>query len=245
MTTGVTFGRVIHSEGVKLLGLRSTVAGYALIWAGMVALCGACLTLPVATDGTGENAALTALLLVELLVGSTCVLAATGEYSARTARSTFTAVPRRLTVLLAKIVLHAGVVVALLLSAAVVARVAAGLVAPASIGGLADPAVLRSVLGSCLSLAMVAGMGVGAGVLTRSAAAGIGVVAVLTVLPAVVVTAPEVTAYLPGRAVMGLVLPDPFPGAALLSPVAAGVVLTAWAVAVATAGGIALRRRDV
>ncbi|MBB3674989.1 hypothetical protein [Modestobacter versicolor] len=240
MTAGLS--GAVRSEWVKLRSLRSTVACYAVIATVLVALYGLYLLLP---EAGGYDSALTALLLAELLVAGTAVLAGAGEHSAGTARTTFTAVPRRARVLLARFVVHTGAVVALLVLAAAVGWSVAAVAAPDAVHGPAHPLVLRAALGTVLALGCVVVLGVAVGMLTRSPAAGLTTTFVLLVVPVVVVTAPEVTAYLPGRALQALVLPPAPPEAHLLPPWAAGLVLVAWAAGSAVLAGVVLRRRDV
>lgn len=231
----------VRSEWVKLRSLRSTVTAYAGIGLVLAALCGLCLTLP----GGSTDPVFTALLLAEMLVAGVAVLAAAGEFSAGTARSTFTAVPRRTPVLAGKLLAHGGALLAVLAAAAVAGGTAAALGAPEATGSPLDPLVLRAVGGTALTLLAVVVLGVSAGLLTRSPAGGLAAVFALVVLPVVVVTAPEVTAYLPGRAAQALVFTGAPPEAHLLPGPAAAAVLLAWcAVSVGSATAV-LHRRDV
>ena len=232
----------VRSEWVKLRSLRSTAATYAVVAAVLTALCGLSLTLP---GGTGTEPVFTALVLAELLVAGVTVQAAAGEFSAGTARSTFTAVPRRTPVLLGKLVAHGGSVLAVLALAAGAGAAAALLGAPDAAGSPVDPLVLRAVGGTALALTSVVALGLAAGMLTRSPAGGLAAAFVVLVLPVVVVTAPEVTAYLPGRAAQALVLTGQPPEAELLPGGAAAAVLVVWAVAATAVAAVALRRRDV
>jgi ABC-2 type transport system permease protein len=241
VTAGALTG-VVRSEWIKLRSLRSTVTSYAAVGVALVALFATYLTLP---GGTGDNAALTALLLAELLVASTAAIAGAGEYSAGTARATFTAVPRRRLVLTGKLAVHTGTVLVLLVLAAGLGWTLAPVAAPDAAGSPLDPVVVRAALGTVLALASVVVVGVCAGMLTRSPAAGLTATFVLLVVPVIVVTAPQVTAYLPGRAVEALVLAARPAEAHLLGPWAAAAVLVGWAAAAALLAGAALRRRDV
>ena len=234
---------VLRSEWVKLRSLRSTVAGYAVVAAVLVALCATYLTLP--GGGTGVDAAFTALLLTELLVAGVAVLAGAGEYGAGTARSTFTAVPRRTRVLAGKLVVHAGTVLVLLPAAAALGWTLAAVAAPDATGSPLDPLVRHAAGGTVLALGSVAVLGVSVGMLTRSAAGALAVSFLLLLAPVLVVTAPQVTAYLPGRAVQALVLPAGPAEAQLLAPWAAAPVLIGWAAGAALLAGAVLRRRDV
>jgi ABC-type transport system involved in multi-copper enzyme maturation permease subunit len=242
--TGTTAARVARSEAIKLLSLRSAVASYAAIGIAMVGVAGVYLTIPVTAGDAARNAALTGLLLLELLVGITGVLAAAGEYSARTIRSTFTAVPRRGRVLGAKLFVHAGLVVVLLAAATLSAVLVGALLAPAKVGSLTDGEVARALLGTAMALGGVSALGVSSGMLTRSAAGAIGILFVMMFLPVIVVVAPGVTAYLPGRAVQAVVLSNPSREAGLLAPGAAVAVFSAWLAIAVAAAAVAIRKRD-
>ena len=241
-SAAATWSGAVRSEWVKLRSLRSTVAAYAAIGIVLTALCGLCLTLP---GGTADDPVFAALALAQLLVAGVAVLATAGEFSAGTARATFTAVPRRVPVLTGKLVVHAGAVLGVLLLAAVVGGVLATVGAPDAAGRPLDPVVLRAVGGTALALLCVVSLGVAAGLLTRSPAAGLTATLVLLVLPVVVVTAPQVTAYLPGRAALGLVFSDHPAEAHLLPGAVATAVLVAWAAASTLLAAVALHRRDV
>ncbi|MCZ2848833.1 hypothetical protein [Modestobacter sp. VKM Ac-2978] len=241
-TAAGAWSGAVRAEWVKLRSVRSTVASYAAIVAVLAVLGGTWLTLP---DGDGAGAVFTALLLAELLVAATAVLAAAGEFSAATARSTFIAVPRRTLVLTAKLAVHGGAVLVLLVLGAAAGTVLATLTAPEVAGSPLDPLVLRAAAGTALALVCVVALGIAAGMLTRSPAGGVGVTLALLVLPAVVVTAPRVTAFLPGRAVEALVFADRPPAAHLLPPMAAVAVLVGEAVVAVLVAAVVLRRRDV
>ena len=232
----------VRAEWVKLRSLRSTVAAYAAVAVVLTALCGLCLTLP---DRAAADSAFTALLLAELLVAGVAVLTVAGEFSTGTARSTFTAVPRRTPVLTGKLAVHGATVLTLLVLAAVAGGTLATVAVPEAAGSPLDPAVLRAVGGTALSLACVVAIGVAVGTVTRSPAGGVTLALTLLVLPVLVVTAPQVTAFLPGRAVQALVFAPRPPEAHLLPAGAAAAVLVGWAVLGTVLATVALRRRDV
>jgi ABC-2 type transport system permease protein len=242
--TGTTLLRVARSEAIKLRTLRSSVASYAAAGVAMVAVVGVYLTIPVSSGDAARNAALTGLLLLELLVGITGVLAAAGEYSARTIRSTFIAVPSRVRVLGAKLFVHAGLVAILLAGATLSAVIAGALFASAQVGSLTDGGVIRALLGTALALCGVSVLGVAAGMLTRSAAGAIGILFVMMFLPVIVVVAPDATAFLPGRAAQAIVFSNPSGEPGLLAPAPAVAVFAAWSAIAVGAAAIVIRRRD-
>jgi ABC-2 type transport system permease protein len=238
---GPTVPRVLRSELIKLLSLRSTVVAYGGIALTMVAVVGVYLTLP----GGGEsarNASFTGLVLLELMVGAVGVLAGAGEYAGATMRSTLIAVPRRGLILASKLLVHSGSILALFAWATPVAALAVLLLAPGQGGSLGDPEVLRAVAGTALSGACA--IGVAAGIVTRSVAAAVAVLFVLVFLPVVVVFAPTETAFLPGRAIQALALTDHAGEAGLLAPGAAVASLLTWVAAAIAVAATCLRRRD-
>jgi hypothetical protein len=241
----VTLRRVAVSESIKLWSLRSTLLSYAAIAAALVVVAGVVVVLPDAdTSGSTGDQLLVMLVLVEMLVGTTGVLAATNEYSAQTIRSTLAAVPRRVPVLIAKVVVHGGTVLALFLPATAAGLVAALVFAPDQIGSPTGSVVLQGLGGSALVFTATCVLGVALGMLTRSTPAAIGILFCIMFLPAMVTTVPEVTAYLPGRLAQAVVLADNPPEAELLAGAPAALVLCAWAVLAVGAAGLALRRRD-
>ena len=241
----VTQRRVIASEAIKLVTLRSLVITHAAIGCVLVIVAGVMLTLPgTDTDGSTGDALLTLLVLVELLVGITGVVAATSEYSAATIRSTLAAVPRRVPVLLAKVAVYGGAILVLFVPATLMGLLAGLVLAPDEIGPVTDAAVLRGLAGSALVFGVTCVLGVGFGMLTRSTPAAIGILSAVMFLPVMVTIAPEMTAFLPGRAAQAVVISDNPPEAKLLGVSAAVAVLVGWALAAVTAAAIALRRRD-
>jgi ABC-2 type transport system permease protein len=198
---------------------------------------------------------------VQLGQAAVAILAAgliTTEYSTGMIRTTFTATPRRLTVLGVKAALLAGVVLAAGAVAALGSLAAGRLILPghgftAARGfpalSLADGGVLRATLGSALYLALVALLSLGIATIVRDSAAAIAIILGLLYLVPVVahVLAPNwyrhleqagpMTAGLAIQATTGLrSLP--------LSPWAGLGVLAAWAAGALLAGSLALRLRD-
>lgn len=241
----VTLGRVARFEWIKLWTLRSTVITYAAVAGALVIVAGVVVVLPdTNTDGSTGDQLLVMLVLVEMLVGITGVLASTSEYSAQTIRSTLTAVPRRLLVLAAKVLVHGGLVLALFVPATVAGLAAALVFAPDDVGSLTDAMVLQGIGGSALVFTSTCVLGVALGMLTRSTPGAIGILFCVMFVPVLVTFAPEVTAYLPGRLAQASVLSDNPAEAKLLGGVTAAVVLVAWAAGAVGAAAIALRGRD-
>jgi ABC-2 type transport system permease protein len=201
---------------------------------------------------------LTGVELGQAVVAVVAVLAISGEYSTGMIRSTFTAMPGRVTVLAAK----AAILTALVIpagSVAVLASLLAGrLILPGHgfttahgyrLLSLADGPVLRAAAGSVLYLALIALLGLGIATAVRDSAVSIGAVLGLLYLFPIAASAVSphwqrhieqigpMTAGLAIQATTGLrSLP--------ISPWAGLGVLAAWAAAALLAGGLLLRYRD-
>ncbi len=173
-----------------------------------------------------------------------------GEYGTGLIRATFTALPRRLTVLAAKgAYLLAGTAAAALVS--VVASVLAGRQLLAGYPALTSAAVLRAAGGSVLYLLAVALLGLGVGAAVRSASAASGVVlGLLYVVPTVlnVFIDPDWqrALYRLGPSTAGLsVLTTVDISALPIGPWAGLAVAAAWGFGAVAVGAMLLWRRDV
>lgn len=194
----LSFGRVLRSELIKLTTLRSTW------WSlGITALLAVGISLMIASalessrasaaevGATFDYAAVTAIVapmqFTMLVAGIFGAMAITGEYSTGMIRSTLTAEPRRGTVLIAKAV----TVAALLIATTVVSSLVAILVTAPIFGdsGIdwSDPAGSTiPLLYSLLAMASFGLLGLGFGFIVRNGAGAIAAtVGVLFVLPIV------------------------------------------------------------
>jgi hypothetical protein len=127
----VTQGKVIRSEWIKLRSVRSswlmpgaTVLGIAGVGLLVAYATKAHWSASSATDFNPVNQTLIGVNLAELAIGVLGVLVASGEYATGMIRATFTAVPRRLPVLVAKAGVLAAVTFAVCLAAVLIAFVA-------------------------------------------------------------------------------------------------------------------------
>ena len=193
---------------------------------------------------------LSGLFLAQLAVGVLGVLVITSEYATGQIRATFGATPQRLTVLAAK----AATFTAVVLATGLVASLSAFLTGQAIFSSkglqasLADPGVLRAVVGGALYLAGVGLLGVGIGAIVRRTAGAVAVlVALLFIVPLVTGFLPTsfqdaVGRYLPAQAGMAVfnVVADP----RALSPWVGFSVLVAYGVVSLVIGGVLLVRRD-
>jgi hypothetical protein len=195
--------------------------------------------------------ALSGISVAVLLVAAFAVLSVTAEYASGAVTSTFTAVPRRATAVLARAtVVTTGVLAVSLASTFGTFAVVRTLLASAGVDlPLGAPGVVRSLIGAAVHLAVVAALGTAFAWLLRSTlgalAAVIGLFQFLPVigffLPAAI--ARQVLPWLPGSAANALMSPQAMPGmlptwaalAALIGYVATGLFLAA----------VTVRRRDL
>jgi len=260
----LTFGRVLRSETIKLLTVRSTwwsIAVVAVLSVGLAAIVAASMS--AFNDPAGQTAAQLSQLVASaviapiqftmLLAGALGAIAVTGEYSTGMIRSTLTAEPRRGVVLTSK----ALVVAALLFVVSLVVFVVSTFPAAAIIGtspiDLSDPAiVLQPMLYGALSMAVFAVIGLSFGFVLRSGPGAIAAtVGLLFVLPIVGMMFPSEGAwswishaamYLPMSAAQSLTVPPGSEGA-LSIPVAL-ITLAAWVAAGLLGSWAVLRSRD-
>ena len=270
----VTFGRVLRGEWIKFRTLRSTVwtvvitavvmVGLALM---MAAIMRVAADTPEMSEGMSQDPGLQAIGLTgttivtfgysfgALAIGVLASLIVTSEYSTGTVRSTFAAVPRRLPVLWAKllvIVLATAVVVAVALAIAYV--VTAPMLDTAGLSvDLSDGEQVRALVGCVLYLATVAAFALGVGTLMRHSAGAIfTIVAVFFVVPlifSIVVQASSaawtdwVNKLLPSVAGERIISRGT-PTDALLDPWVGYAVLVGYTVVLLVAAAITLKRRD-
>lgn len=211
----VTLGHVLRSEWTKLWTLRST--RWSLL-ASVIAMAGlGPLVAAVQMSRWNQlqphdrltydaiNTGVAGYHLAQLAIGVLGVLVITGEYSTGMIRSSLMAVPRRLPVLWAKLVVYAAVTLALILAASVISFfVVQAIVTQHHVQhGIGDPGALRTVIGGALYLTVLAVMCVGIGGILRNTAGGIATfVALLFVLPGISAILPTsvnnaISPYLP------------------------------------------------
>ncbi|MBB2924453.1 ABC transporter permease subunit [Cellulomonas cellasea] len=270
---GPSLPRVVAAEWTKLTSLRSpaaigvvtvTVSGV-LTWLSANASSTDPGFDPTGSLGTGLPLAQVGLLVLGVLV-------ATGEFSTGTFRTTFTAVPRRLPVLVAQLVVTAAA--ALVVSVLAVAAAVVGLLPAAGSRGmtldLAGGGTPQLLVGMTLQLVAMALLGLALGaLLRRTVPAVVAAVVLVLVLPVALMlasdpglggappvgveyTEPEVTAVstvtavLPGGAVTYLV-PDAggVPGAPDLGVGGGVAVLAAWVLVPLGVAAVRLRARDL
>lgn len=174
----VGFGNLVRSEVTKLRSLRSMWLCAALTAAAMLGLAigtGARWahqsgSVPQPFDAT--NVSLSGVYIAQVIVGTVGVMTISSEYATRMIRATFAAVPQRRSLLAAKgVVLAATVLVLTEILAFASFLIGQALMSSKHIGvSLADPGVLRAVVGSGLFLTLVALLGFGLGSVVRHTA---------------------------------------------------------------------------
>jgi ABC-2 type transport system permease protein len=253
----VTFGRVLHSEWLKLRTLRSSWLTLGSATAAMavvgLAIGYATSTSNWATLEAGDKLAeapLRGILLTQLIMGVLGVLFVTGEYATGMIRSTFAAVPRRLTVIGAKAVVFGVVALTFMTIASFAAFYGAQIfLGPDGHGSsLSDPGVFRAVAGVGAYLMMIGLLGAALGWIIRSTAGAIAaLVAILLIAPLLIGYLPgslsdNVLNFMPSNAGNSFVTAIRDPDA--LAPWTGFGVLALWVVAGLAVAGLTVRRRD-
>ncbi len=205
--SGTSMREALHAEWTKLRTARGTIwlllavtmltAALGVV-ADAAARCpsGGCQIDPARTSLTG-------IYLSQSIVAILSVPVISSEYSSGMIRTTFTAMPRRTTVLAAKTIILSGLVMAAGTVAVLGSLLAGRLILPGhgftAVHGypplsLSDGTVLRAAAGSVLYLALIAMLSLGVATAVRDSAAAIGVVlGLLYLIPiiAAVVTVPH------------------------------------------------------
>ena len=182
--------------------------------------------------------------VTQLVIGVLGVLAVTGEYATGMIRASFTAVPKRLPVLWAKLIVFGALAtVAMLIASLATFFVSQGVLGTFGVG-LGHAHAARIVIALAGYLALVGMLGLGLGFMIRSTAGSIAaLVGILLVAPGILAAfqsswATTVSHYLPlaaGQAMFADLPGDP----GTLSPGGATLVMLAWVLA-STLGAAAL-----
>ena len=255
------FSGVLGSEWTKLTTVRSTVwtlLATAVVGIGLSAVVTSAqasrwgtrsLAARVAFDPTRSS--LAGLLFAQLAIGVLGILVVSAEYSTGTIRATFSAVPRRPVVLMAKVAVF-GVVT--LIVGEIVSFVAFFLgqrilsgKAPSAV--LSDPGVLRAVLSGGLYLLALGLLALGLASIIRVTAAAISTfVGLLFILPIIADVLPssftsDIGRFLPAN--IGTVMMSAhYHGTDPFGPWTSFGLLCAYAVVALLVGGVLLVRRD-
>jgi ABC-2 type transport system permease protein len=262
-TTGrLAFHRILVSEWTKLRSVRSTKWSLAV---GILLTIAFPVIAAFATrshwgsmspsDRAGRHPldiALVGVDVAQLAIAVLGVLLISAEYSTGSIRSTFTAVPRRLPVLWAKVLDYAVVSFVLVLPAVLVSFFATQAILhniPQLQISFSHPGVARSVLGGALYVMLVGVFALAIGAIVRNTAGGIAAfAAIFFVLPPLMNVLPlswnnAISQYLPLEA--GSQLFALHHGSHTLTPLAGGIVLVAYCAAALLIAAVLLVRRDV
>jgi ABC-2 type transport system permease protein len=255
----VTQARVIHSEWIKLWSLRSTR------WTLLVAVISMVFGIVIAAidmsrwstishhDKVTFSAIDTSLAgyhFAQLAIGVLGVLVVTGEYTTGMIRTSFMAVPKRLPVFWAKLLVFASVTFVLMLVSAVLAFfISQAILTHEHVNvTIGHPHALRAVLGDALFLTALAIFCVSLGALIRNTAGGIAAFAgVMFALPGINGILPTalhnaLNPYLPSNA--GAAILTDRPSDHWPSPWGGFGIFCAYTAITLVAAVILLKRRD-
>lgn len=262
---------VMRSEWIKFTSLRSTLVlvlctvvvmvGFAVLMAFFVGSTYEMISSsPDITSEMGGEAGVAAMVgsvagsgvtFAQLIIGALAVMVISSEFATGSARSTFTAVPKRQPVFWAKALLVTAVAYIL----TVLATLAAYLVVSPILSGygleqsLTSPVFVRTLWIGSLGVATVAALGFSLGSLLRNSAGGImSLVALVFVLPNVAMGIPLdwmnlLGRYLPTNAIMQLSTPEMMPDG--LDAWQAAVAVAGWIIIPLAAAAFVLQRRDI
>lgn len=257
----VTQWNVIRSEWTKLWTLRSTRWSLLLAFismAGLGPLIAAAqmsrwnrLDLHERLRFDAINTGVGGYHLAQLAIGVLGVLVITGEYTTGMIRSSLMAVPRRLPVLWAKLVVFAAVTFVAMLIASIISFYAVQAIATQHHlqHSLGDPGAIRTVVGAALFLTILSVLCLGLGGILRNTAAGIAAfVGLLFVLPGISAILPSsindsVSPYLPLNAGT-TIASHSFDNPHHLSPWGGFGLFCAYAAVAVVAAAVVLIRRD-
>jgi hypothetical protein len=262
VTGRVAFRRVLLSEWTKLRSVRSTKWSLAL---GFLLTIAFPVVFALVTRshwhsmGPHErrgrhplDIALAGVNVAQLAIAVLGVLLVSAEYSTGSIRSTFTAVPKRLPVLWAKLLDYAVVSLLLVVPAVLVSFFASQAILH-NIHQLQIPfthaGVARSVLGGAVYVMLVGIFALAIGAIVRNTAGGIATfAAIFFVLPPLMNILPlswnnAITQYLPSEA--GRQLFSLQHAAHTLTPLAGGLLFAAYCAAAIAIATVLLVRRDV
>jgi ABC-2 type transport system permease protein len=252
----VTLARVVRSEWIKFRSLRSTIAVLGAAMVGMVVI-GLLiayhtrhLTSSLQAEDVAPSATLQGYFLGQLLIGALGVLFVSGEYSTGMIRSTFAAVPTRVPVVWGKLTVFVCVTVVTM----TVMSVLAFLGSQALISGyrpgfsLADPGVLRVVIGTGVYLTIAGVIGASIAWIVRSTPGSlVSFIALMLVIPGLLGSVfgqwgKDIAQFLPSEAGGSFVHSIRQP--VTLPPWIGLLVMAGWAVLGLLIAVAQLRRRD-
>ena len=243
-----------RAEWAKLFSIRSTR------WTLLVTFVGTLAVTALSTHSSAHqepswyqgfdptNQSMSGLLVGALAIGVLGALVFTSEYGSGTIRASMAATPRRLEFLVAKLL----VVGALALVVGEVLTFSCFALGHAILGSspvpswsLADPGVLRAVVGSGVTIGCLGLMGAAIGAAVRRSAGAIGVyVAVVFLLPLVLAKASEDLARLTPLMLLANSIAAVVHQTESASPVLALVLFTSYTAAIIVLAAVVVSRRD-
>lgn len=262
--SGTSLLHVTKSEWIKFRSLRSSIIGVAVtlvLTIGLGALISWAITSHWNSPGSQDihlgfdpvRTSLAGTFFAQFAVGVIGALLITSEYSSGSIRTSLTAVPNRLKLIGAKLLVLFGTLlvvgeIASVASFEIGQNIFRGTVPTASLG---TGSVARAVLLTGLALTLLGLLGFGIGLLLRQSSGSISVfVSVLLVLPIITVLLPQswqnaVTRYEPSRLADAMRASRPLVDVnGSFSPVAATLMLTLYVAVVLVVGIVLFERRD-
>ncbi|ORM36796.1 ABC transporter permease [Williamsia sp. 1135] len=254
---------LLRSEWTKLVSLRSAIWSLTSLVVVTVGFTALFTWFTVANWGRVDSAAQLQIMadparqilgagfqFGQLAVCVLGVLMVTSEYASGTIRASLLAVPARVPVLANKCAVFAAVVFVVgEVTAFLAFFVGAAVIRPRASVSLADPGVVRAVLGTGLYLALLGVMAIAIGVLVRHTAGAItGIIGFVLVLGPLAQLLPgtigqHIHAYLPSEAGILIASPQQAP-TDLLSPWQGFGVACFWTALLIALAGYTLKRRD-
>lgn len=254
---------VLHSEWTKIRSVRSTfwtLVSAAVLTVGLSAIVCAVFVAQLSNLKQADldvfdaaSTSLTGGILAQFAIAVFGVLVITGEYATGTIRTTFAAVPQRLRVLGAKVIVFAAVTFTVTLAACLAAFfIGQAILSTKDLGvTIGAPNAVRTIAGTALYLTILGLLSIGIGTLLRKTAGGIcAIVGILFVLPVLAGFLPSsldsIQKFLPSNAGQAIL----YVGAqgdgapAQLSPWIGMGVFALYALATLVAAGVLLQRRD-
>jgi hypothetical protein len=261
-TGRVAFHRILLAEWTKLRSVRSTkwslavgfllTIAFPIIFAFVTSSHWGSMSPHDRADRHPLDIALAGVNVAQLAIAVLGVLLISAEYSTGSIRSTFTAVPKRLPVLWAKLLDYAAVSLALMVPAVLVSFFASqAILAKHDILQISftQAGVARSVLGGAVYVMLVGIFALAIGAIVRNTAGGIAAFAgIFFVLPPLMFVLPTswnnaISQYLPSNA--GRQLFALHHAAHTLTTPAGGLVFAGYCAAALVIAAVLLVRRDV
>ena len=258
----VTRARVLVSEWTKFRSLRSTAwslgvgflltIAFPILFAAVTSSHWGTMSPHDRADRGPLDIALAGVNVAQLAIAVLGVLFITAEYSTGSIRSTFTAVPKRLPVLWAKVLDYAVVSLVLMVPAVLIGFFSSqAILARHDILQISfsQPGVARSVLGGAVYVMLVGVFALGIGAIVRNTAGGIATFSgIFFVIPPLMNILPSswnnaITPWLPseaGRQVFALQHADH-----TFTPLGGGLLFAGYCAVALAIAAVLLRRRDV